>query len=392
MFPIATEAMRESASFGASASTARERETTLRAADERAEVSPEPRYGAAALIDFAGELLEKCGQPVDRARIVAEILVEADLMGHTTHGLQLLAPYLTEIAAGRMPVTGVPTVISDHGSAITWDGHYLPGPWLIVTAMDLAMSRAAQHKIATVVIRRSSHIGCLAAYLKRATDRGLMMILMCSDPTVASVTPHGGLSGRFTPNPMAFGWPTDRDPVLVDISASTTTNGLTARLNREGKGRKLPAAWLVDNAGNASDDPKVLTTSPPGAILPLGGMESGHKGFGLALFVEAMTAALGGFGRADKPGQWGGAIFLQIIDPGGFAGLPGFQREAGWIAEACRTAPVKPGNPAVRLPGERGLKMRTQQLKAGVTLHPEIMPSLKAWALKLGIELPTELA
>lgn len=352
---------------------------------------PAARLGAGALTDFASGLLEKSGQPTDRARIVAEILVEADLMGHTTHGLQLLAPYLAEIAAGRMPVSGIPTVISDHGGAITWDGHYLPGPWLIVSAMDLAISRAAQHKVATVVIRRSHHIACLAAYLKRATDRGVMMILMCSDPTVATVAPHGGIAGKFTPNPLAFGWPTDGDPVLVDISASTTTNGLTGRLNREGRGRKLPAAWLVDSAGNASNDPKVLTTTPPGAILPLGGVESGHKGFGLALFVEAMTAALGGFGRADTPAQWGGAVFLQIIDPGGFAGLPAFQHEASWLAAACRATPVKTGNPAVRLPGERGLKLRAEQLDKGVALHPEIMPALIPWAKKLNVALPATL-
>jgi L-lactate dehydrogenase len=361
-------------------------------ADEGAQVAPEARFGAAALIDFASTLLEKSGQPLDRARIIAEILVEADLMGHTTHGLQLLPPYLAEIASGRMPVSGTPTVISDHGGAITWDGHYLPGPWLVVTALDLAISRVAQHKVATIVIRRSHHIACLAAYLKRATDRGLMMILMCSDPNVATVTPHGGIAGKFTPNPLAFGWPTDGDPVLVDISASTTTNGLTGRLNREGKGRKLPAAWLVDNAGNASDDPKVLTATPPGAILPLGGMESGHKGFGLALFVEAMTAALGGFGRADKPDRWGGAVFLQIIDPGGFGGLSEFQHEAGWIAEACRTTPVKTGNPPVRLPGERGLKLRARQLDNGVALHPEIMPALIPWARKLSVGVPTALS
>ena len=353
-------------------------------AEDRPDKSAEPRYAAATLIEFASGLLVKAGHPVDRARIVAEILVEADLLGHTTHGLQLLAPYLTETEAGRMPVSGNPTVLADHGGAITWDGHYLPGPWLIVSAMDLAIARAAQHKVVTVVIRRSNHIACLAAYLKRATDRGMMMILLCSDPTVTSVTPHGGMAGRFTPNPLAFGWPTDGDPVLVDISASTTTNGMTARLNREGKGRKLSGQWLVDNAGNASDDPKALTTTPPGAILPLGGMDSGHKGFGLALFVEAMTAALGGFGRADKPGQWGGAVFLQIIDPGGFAGLPAFQRETGWIAQSCRATPVKPGNPPVRLPGERGLKLRAQRMEGGVSLHPEIMPTLLPWGKKAG--------
>jgi LDH2 family malate/lactate/ureidoglycolate dehydrogenase len=361
-------------------------------ANQERNMASEARYAASVLVDFAQALLEHCGQPRDRARIVAEILVEADLMGHTTHGLQLLAPYLTEIEAGRMPCAGVPTTIADHGGAITWDGHYLPGPWLIVSAMDLAMQRVAQHKVVTVVIRRANHIACLAAYLRRATERGLVMTLMSSDPTVATVTPHGGIAGRFTPNPMAFGWPTDDEPVLIDISASTTTNGLTGRMNREGKGRKLPGQWLVDNEGNASDDPKVLTTNPPGAILPLGGMDSGHKGFGLALLVEAMTAALGGYGRADKPGQWGGAVFLQIIDPRGFGGEPAFRREAGWMAETCRTTPVKPGNPPVRMPGERGLKLRTEQLRSGVTLHPEILPALQSWAQKLQVRPPSALA
>jgi LDH2 family malate/lactate/ureidoglycolate dehydrogenase len=380
-------AMRASVCCGASALNSKEERVVARQEGKTAEL----RYAAPALVDFARSLLERCGQPHDRAQIVAEILVEADLMGHTTHGLQLLAPYLAEIETGRMPRSGAPTTIADHGGAITWDGHYLPGPWLIVSAMDLAMARAAQHKVVTVVIRRSNHIACLAAYLRRATERGFMMILMCSDPTVATVAPHGGIAGRFTPNPLAFGWPTDGEPVLVDISASTTTNGLTGRMNREGKGRKLPGPWLVDNQGNASDDPKVLTTSPSGAILPLGGMDSGHKGFGLALMVEAMTAALGGFGRADKPAQWGGAVFLQIIDPRGFGGEPAFRREAGWIAEACRTAPVKPGNPPVRMPGERGLNLRAEQLRSGMTLHPEILPALRPWAEKLQVALPSAL-
>lgn len=356
------------------------------------DASEAPRYAAGALVDFAAALLRSLGQPDDRARTIAEILVEADLMGHTTHGLQLLSPYLAEIEAGRMPVSGEPTAVSDHGGTITWDGHYLAGPWLVVKALDLAMARVRQHKVVTIVIRRSGHIACLAAYLRRATDLGLMAVLMCSDPTVTTVTPHGGTAGRFTPNPMAFGWPTQGEPVLIDISASTTTNGLTGRINREGKGRKLPGQWLVGSDGNASDDPRVLTTNPPGAILPLGGMDSGHKGFGLALFVEALTAALGGFGRADKPGQWGGAVFLQVIDPEGFSGLEAFKHEASWLAESCRTTPVKHGNPPVRMPGERGLALRTDQVKSGVVLHPEIMPALKPWAEKRKIRLPAPLS
>ena len=81
----------------------------------------------------------------------------------------------------------------------------------------------------TVVLRRAGHIGCLAAYPRLATERGLAMLLTCSDPSIASVAPHGAVEGRFTPNPIAAGWPTEDDPVIVDVCPSTTTNGMAAR-------------------------------------------------------------------------------------------------------------------------------------------------------------------
>ena len=176
--------------------------------------------------------------------------------------------------------------------------------------------------------------------------------------------------------------------MLIDISASTTTNGLVGRLNRTGKGERLPGPWLIDNAGNATDDAAALLADPSGAILPLGGIDLGHKGFGLGLLVEALTSALTGYGRADGETRWGASVFLQVIDPGAFGGREAFARESGWLANACRTAPVKPGHPPVRMPGERGLKLRERQLAEGVALHSEIMPSLAAWAEKLGVALP----
>jgi L-lactate dehydrogenase len=346
------------------------------------------RYPAAGLRAFAARLLERGGLAADRAACVAEILVEGDLMGHTTHGLQLLGPYLGALESGVMTARGEPAVVADRGGAFTWDGNFLPGPWLVLRAMDAAFARVADHGVATAVIRRSHHIACLQAYLPRATGRGFVMLLMSSDPATASVAPHGGIAGRYTPNPIAAGFPTAGLPVLVDISASTTTNGLVTRLNRAGKGERLPGPWLVDNQGSPTSDPAAFAARPPGAILPLGGIDLGHKGFGLGLLVEALTSALGGHGRADGEKHWGASVFLQVIDPAAFGGRSRFERETGWLAEACRATPVKPGNPAVRLPGERGLKLRALQLAEGVALHPETMPSLVPWAEKLGVAAP----
>ena len=144
---------------------------------------------------------------------------------------------------------GAPTVVASRPAAQAWDGHRLPGPWLTLRALDAAIAMAVTQGTGTVTIRRSHHIACLAAYLKRATDRGLMLLLLCSDPSSASVAPFGGVSPVFTPNPLAAGIPTSGDPILLDVSASYTTNGLTGRLHKNGQ--KLPHPWLQDAQGNA---------------------------------------------------------------------------------------------------------------------------------------------
>jgi L-lactate dehydrogenase len=175
----------------------------------------------------------------------------------------------------------------------------------------------------------------------------------------------------------------------MDVSTSSTTNGLTNRLHKEGK--KLPAAWVMDGHGVPSDDPGVLFTEPKGTILPLGGKDSGHKGYGLTLLVEALTGGLAGHGRADPREGWGATVFLQIIDPRAFAGLDAFTRQTGAVVAQCRASrPAQPGVP-VRTPGENGLKLAVQQQASGVALYPTIMPMLGEWAVKLGVTEPVPL-
>src|SRR5881409_3435308 len=126
---------------------------------------PHPRYAAEDLRIFARTLLERAGLASDIAVDVASVLVDADLLGHTTHGLALLAPYLDELAHGRMAKEGEPTVLSRRAAAEIWDGNRLPGPWLVLRALDAAATMARAAGTGTVVVRRSHHIACLAAYL-----------------------------------------------------------------------------------------------------------------------------------------------------------------------------------------------------------------------------------
>ena len=346
----------------------------------------ETRFAADSLVAFATSLLERSGVRADIAGDVADVLVTGDLLGHTTHGLALLALYLDEIEKGSMAKSGAPTIVNARPAAETWDGGRLPGPWLTLRALDTAASMAATHGTGTVVIRRSHHIACLAVYLLRATERGLVAIVQSSDPIVAAVVPHGGLTPIITPNPIAAGLPTSGDPILIDISSSITSMGFA--LQQKNAGQKLPGAWLIDNEGNATDDPGALFTDPKGALLPLGGLDAGYKGFGLALLVEALTAGLSGLGRADPREGWGATVFVQVLDPEAFGGLAAFKRQMDHMVRSAHESKPRRGVSRVRLPGEAGMRRLEEQRARGVALYPTIMPALLPWAAKLGVRAP----
>lgn len=335
------------------------------------------------LVAHAAALLAAAGLDGDKPAVIAERLVLADAMGHTTHGLGLLAAYLTDIDKGAITPTGEPEVIADRTAAVVWDGRWLPGVWLTSRAMALAVERAKVAGTATVVIRRSRHIGCLAAHLPIATDAGMMGVISCSDPAITHVAPYGGTRALLTSDPIAVGIPTEGDPILVDVSTAITTAGLAAR--RRERGERLPGVWALDAAGRPTDDPSMLWVEPRGSLLPIGGLDHGHKGYALGLWVEALTQGLSGWGRADEPTGWTGAVFVQVYDPELFAGGDAFRRQTEWLAEACRSnPPIDPARP-VRLPGASAVAGVARAKRDGLDLFPGIVESLTPWAEKLGV-------
>jgi L-lactate dehydrogenase len=285
-----------------------------------------------------------------------------------------------------MLCAGEPDIIAETPVAQTWDGKRLPGPWLVTRAADWASGQAETNGIAAVSIHHGCHIACLAAYLRPIIERGQILILMSSDPSTASVAPLGGTRRLYTPNPLAAGWPTPAGPVMLDVSMSNTTNGMTGRLRAEGK--KFAHDWLLDAAGTPTNDPNVFFADPPGTLLPLGGVEAGHKGFALGLLIEALTSALAGYGRADGETRWGASVLVLVLDPARFGGAEKFAREAGWMADAVHANPPVPGGAAPRLPGERGLALRREQLAHGVALHPSVPPLLAERGRRAGILSP----
>jgi L-lactate dehydrogenase len=347
------------------------------------------RYDRAELQLFAQTLLAKAGLNRAMARTVAEVLIEGDLLSKSTHGLALLPAYLQNLAKRKMTRTGRPKILKQSATTQLVDAHYLPGPVVVRRAIDWAVPRAKKHGVATVSIRRCHHIACLQAYLQTVTDEGLVILLICSDPANAVVAPTGGVQGVFSPNPIAAGFPTEGAPILIDTTTSSASNASIARKFRAKV--RLPFPVLQTPAGQATDDPEVMFKNPPGSILPLGGLELGHKGFALSTIVEALTNALCGHGRAQKPGRWGASVYLQVIDPSFFGGRKAFVAETQFFSKQCWKTQPAPGTPKVRLPGEQAQAYRYIQLKYGMELHPEVLPALRPWIEKLGVTPPNPL-
>lgn len=343
------------------------------------------RYRADDLIAFASSALAASGLPVCYGDTVARVLVEGDLLGHDTHGLALLPAYLAALEAGGMAREGVQEVVKDKQATALWDGHFLPGPWLISEGFKLGVERAQRFGTFTLSIRRAHHTASLVAYLKSVTDAGLIGIVSVSDPTERCVAPAGGRAPLYSTNPIAFGLPTEGHPILVDISTSSTTNGMVKRLTATGA--DFAHNWLISADGEPSHNPNIRFAEPPGAILPLGGMDNGHKGFGLGILIEALTHGLSGHGRALEPRGWQANVFLQVLDPEFFAGAEVLRHELSCLSEAAHAVPPIVADRPVRLPGERGLALRAQQLRDGVELTPAIVAGIAPWAEKHGLTL-----
>ena len=337
------------------------------------------------LLDLTKKILQKTGLPIAKAFVVAETLIEAELLGHITHGLQLLEAYISELENGGMQKQGKPVILNKKAAVQVWDGRYLPGPWLVNKAIDVAIKKAKIYGTATIVIQKSHHIACLAAYLERVTQQNLMILLACSDPMNKTVAPFGGVTGVYSPNPLAIGIPTSSDPIMIDVSMSTTSNGLVVM--KKNQNEKLPSEWLLKPNGEPTNNPNTFFENPPATILPLGGMDTGYKGFGLGIMVEAMTNALSGFGRAEHPTRWSGSVFLQILDPELFGGLNYFAKEMDYFKqESLKSTPIRAENP-VRLPGAKGLVLKKKQLENGVELNAGTIKSLEKLAEKFRYKL-----
>src|SRR5260370_14216730 len=182
------------------------------------------------------------------------------------------------------------------------------------------------------------------------------------------VAPPGGVESRIGTTPLCLGVPTGGDPLVLDIGTSVVAEGkVRVAFN---KGVPVPEGWLLDEHGRPTTDPGVMYREPRGSILPLGGVQSGYKGFGLGLLLDAFAGALSG-GQCSHPDlapRSANAVFFLVLDVDQFAGREHFLREVQTLSASVRTTPCAPGVSEITLPGDPERRERLRRQASGIPL------------------------
>ena len=316
--------------------------------------------------------LQRAGVPEDIAHQEAEIMAEADLLGVPSHGVRMLPPLLAALGDGRVNPRPNIHLQREFAATSVMDGDNGPGRTIAARAMADAVSRARKFGIGACLALRTTHWGRAHAYAWRAAREGVIGI--CTTNAIPSMASWGAGKKVIGNNPLAFGIPREdqEEPLVLDMAMSQAAVGKVNTWLREG--REVPAGWGVDADGKPSTDAKAILG---GAVLPFGG----HKGAGLALVMELITAALAGgaFGNEIKAGDPSGLdpesckLFL-ALDPQAFCGLDTLTRRTEEYF-AYLTSVAQPTE-AFIWPGQRGWVERDANLAQGVPLHTEIVTQL----------------
>lgn len=323
---------------------------------------------------LAVKLLTKAGVPETAAEVCAANLVEAELEGLASHGIMRLPIYLAAIERGQIAPAAIPLVTRTGSATATVVGNNTLGQVVSVAAMNEAIALAKEAGVGMVTANQSNHNGAASYYVQMATAAGLIGLTATNSPP--AIPPWGGREAYLGTNPLAFGFPTKNQPVIIDLSLSVVARGKIIQAAKTSQ--PIPLGWAMDKTGQPTTDAQAALS---GALLPLGGA----KGFALALAVEMLAAVLSGaaFGpyvisileQETAPANVG--HWFAAIDPARFGLSEIFLANLETLLTELKNNPLAEGFGEIRIPGEQRHATRRRLLAEGIHLPDEIWQTLQ---------------
>jgi LDH2 family malate/lactate/ureidoglycolate dehydrogenase len=332
-----------------------------------------PTFTADGLRQTAQSILEAAGTPADLAHIVSDALVEANLVGHDSHGVIRLMSYVDAVKRGQVKPAARPQVVKQQQAVAQINAAWGWGQPAAQLATQIAIELAREHGIAAVTIDECNHIGRLGEYVETITQSEMVGIALCNaDPAVA---PFGGFVRVMGTNPIAWAVPRAErsEPLLSDFATAGVAEG-KLRVARA-KGEHVPKGLVVDRTGQPSTDPTAFYEG--GALLPFGE----HKGYGLGIMVELLGGILSGMMDSRQPGQLAvNGTLLVAINIAAFISYEKFIQHVEAFCARVKATPPAQGFSEVLLPGEPELRARKARLASGIALPAQTWNDLQALA------------
>ena len=319
------------------------------------------RLTVAEARDHAERALRGIGYDPDEANIVADHAIDAALCGYEYSGLAKLLniPEHRRFKQPRRPIR----VLRETQVSVLYDGGNNVGILAMYHAARAAIAKAATHGFAIVGVTNSWMSGRSANYVEMIADANLIGIHTAG--SARAVAPPGGIRPVLGTNPIAFGLPSSRGPIVFDMGTSAFMG--TDLTYRERMGQMLPEGVAIDSEGQPTRNP---TLARAGALLPFGG----YKGFGLALIVQAFGLLAG---SALDPDKDDGYLFV-VFKPDLLADLDDFKQQVAELIERVKATPRQDEVREIRIPGERAFRSRERALREGIEIDRLVYDALAA--------------
>lgn len=346
--------------------------------------------------DFCQKVFEFYGFSKEEAKDITDILLDADLSGIESHGVQRLIRYYHELTdLAYVDTKARPEIVKETPLSATIEGHRAMGQLVGKFAMQLAIDKAKKNGVGMVAVRNSNHYGIAGYYAKMAAEEDLCGVSMCNTESI--MVPTFGAEGVLGTNPIAFCMPAEPKNFLFDAATTVVPRGKLEVYVKRGNG--LPFGWAMDETGKDSDEGdrvlKNIIEKAGGGILPLGGcgeLTSGYKGYGFGMIVEIMCGILSQGATSNhiarEPGHVNTSQFFMAFDHGMFGDKKEIEKRLSVFLQEVRDSKKAEGADRIYIHGEKEYEAREKVLSEGIRVNEKTLSEMKMIGEQTGVEFP----
>ncbi len=304
--------------------------------------------------------------------ICADAIINAELVGASSHGLARLSSYCKRIKKKVINPKPNIKIKKISSSIISIDSDNAVGFVGANLGINEAIKHARKSGICIVGIKNSGHYGLSGYYAERAAKKGLVAFCFTNGPP--AIAPFGAKKSLFGTNPICFAAPSGtKIPFVLDTSISMINRGIirrSAKLNY-----KIPLGVALDKNGKPTTNARKALE---GLQLPI----ASFRGSGLAWMVDILSGVLTGGNHGGKVKdpfddfsgpQNIGHLFI-VFKPNLFT--KNYSKRIKENIRRIQKLPKLKGVKKIYYPGENKAKRFKENLKKEINIPSRIMAEI----------------